>query len=340
MWRSIQQRKIIYLDLRFWINLRDANKNQKAKYIKLLNALKKGVSKGKIVCPISESIFLELLKQSDISSRCKTAELIDNLSFGITLENTHCRIQYEISSCFSKLGKFHNITVSNYENVWTKVAYVLGETHPKATQFGKEDELAIQKAFFDHMWKLPLTKLISMIKPESSINEEIGNLLDDGKFAHANEIKSYKQAFKNEARGMADICDDFAIKAIRDSAIIQGAMHEVPSAESERELRNNCKHLIAHLLEKREVKQDLKTLHILISLHATHRWNRDQRFKNNDLYDFDHAAAALGYCDAFFTEHPLKTMLNQNHHGLKDDFNCISISDAQEATSYIEKLIS
>lgn len=340
LWRSIQQKTIIYLDLRFWINLRDANKSQKAKYIRLLNTLKKGVSKGIILCPISESIFLELLKQDDVSTRYKTAELIDDLSLGITLENEHCRIQYEISSCFSRLGKFPTSIVPNYQRVWTKAAYVLGETHPAHARFEKEDELAIQKAFFDHMWELPLTKLISTIKTEVDTNADIGNILDNGKFAHANEIKSYQQAFKNEARGMADICDGFALEAIRDSAIIQGVMYEKPSAESERELRNNCKHLLAHLLEKKEVRKDLKTLHILISLHATHRWNRDQRFKNNDLYDFNHAAAALGYCDAFLTEGPLKTMLNQNHHSLKDDFNCISISDTEEATSYIEKLIS
>jgi hypothetical protein len=55
----------IYLDLRYWIFLRDANldTSQRPVHRKLLDALVSGVEAGKVVCPITESVFFELERQ-------------------------------------------------------------------------------------------------------------------------------------------------------------------------------------------------------------------------------------------------------------------------------------
>jgi len=61
---SIKDVEKIYLDKRFWILLRDAqmarSKIQPA--YELLGEIRSAVTGGKALCPISESIFLELLK--------------------------------------------------------------------------------------------------------------------------------------------------------------------------------------------------------------------------------------------------------------------------------------
>jgi len=54
------------------------------------------------------------------------------------------------------------------------------------------------------------------------------------------------------------------------------------------------------------VRDILRTIHISACLHAAVRWDKKRQLEGNDLFDFHHAAAALAYCDAFFTENLLK----------------------------------
>ncbi|MCB1636473.1 MAG: hypothetical protein KDI51_17930 [Xanthomonadales bacterium] len=84
---SIQHVEKIYLDKRFWVLLRDAHmgRSKIQAATELLREIRSAVVGEKILCPISESVFLELLKQQDLETRQATAQLIDEFSHGITL---------------------------------------------------------------------------------------------------------------------------------------------------------------------------------------------------------------------------------------------------------------
>lgn len=45
--------------------------------------------------------------------------------------------------------------------VWTKVPYILGVQHPVATAFPADEQLVIQEAFFDYLWEVPLSSMVS-----------------------------------------------------------------------------------------------------------------------------------------------------------------------------------
>ena len=51
----------------------------------------------------------------------------------------------------------------------------------------------------------------------------------------------------------------------------------------------------------------------------------------NDLLDFHHAEAAMGYCNLFLTEKPLKALVSQHHLGLMRDFHCAVETSASGA---------
>jgi hypothetical protein len=84
---GLKRKKAIYLDIKFWIILRDvvAGLRHDPVESELLSLLREGVVKRKFFCPISDSTFAELLKKVDVKSREMTADLIDELSLGITL---------------------------------------------------------------------------------------------------------------------------------------------------------------------------------------------------------------------------------------------------------------
>ena len=78
--KSLQGRRAIYLDLKFWIGLRDAEATSghtPHPYSDLLAALRRTVTEHRAFCPISDSCFLEVFKQSDSATRRKTAAHID-----------------------------------------------------------------------------------------------------------------------------------------------------------------------------------------------------------------------------------------------------------------------
>lgn len=73
---------------------------------------------------------------------------------------------------------------------------------------------------------------------------------------------------------------------------------------------------LAHLSQKKifeSFAQSIPALHIYAACHAAVRWDQKRKLSGNDLFDFQHAQAAMGYCDVFLTEKPLSALLSQNH---------------------------
>src|SRR5207302_1314667 len=124
--------------------------------------LRQGVASGKLFCPASESVFLELLKQSDPSSRTATARLIDELSLGVTLLPNQARAATELARFIHSFEDSANLHPLRHL-VWSKLSYVLGFVHPTSAAFDADTDLVMQKAFFDHMWIIPLTTMVEMI---------------------------------------------------------------------------------------------------------------------------------------------------------------------------------
>lgn len=103
--QSIASRRKIYLDARFWIILRDAALGVRTDPVarKLLHHLRRGVAAGRLVCPVSASMFLELMKQAySPGRRIGTAELIGELSLGVSMIPSRIVMGTEIHSFLLK----------------------------------------------------------------------------------------------------------------------------------------------------------------------------------------------------------------------------------------------
>lgn len=327
---EVTKKYCIYLDLRFWILLRDVElyKNKTPNLVELLSQLKRLVDNGVAVCPISESIFIELMKQSNPENRTATSELIDRLSLGITLIVNHQRVSQELcNAIYGQAGASNLFPIDAL--VWIKLAYVLGETHPYQTPFEANEELVIQKSFFDHMWKISLSEMVSYIDfakwPQSNFEQTV-DLLNAGNKRHANEIKSFSQAYRAEFEGGLSLFKEDLLRLFK----------KVDEA-GYKDFENNSD----NLTKKERFSQfskSIRTLHIGACCHAAVRWDKKRRLTANDLLDFHHAEAAIGYCNLFLTEKPLKTLVSQRHLGLLSDFPCVVASNVSEVLAKIDEL--
>lgn len=315
----------IYLDLRFWILLRDVSigRSDDSTISHLLTYLKDSVRQGKTICPISDTIFIELLKQSDESTRFATAKLIDELSMGVTLIPFDDRVRQELcNSLFEQAGVADLIPTNIL--VWNKLAYVLGEVHPHDFGLSPEEELAVQKSIADEMWEVPLTEMVSLIgerKNDSNWNS-IANRLNLESRVHQATIGSYTQAFRAEFEGSFSLFKADVNKILKESDKYGGSEFGAK---------------LAHLSPNKRFEtfvRSVPTLHIHASCHAAVRWDQKRNLTGNDLLDFHHAHAALAYCDVFLTEKPLSSMLAQHHLGLSK-YKCQTFWSPGAALSWL-----
>jgi hypothetical protein len=342
---SFDSRIPIYLDLNFWIRLRGAflGTDAPAHTNELLDRLRVAVAAGEVFCPISDGTFCELLKQTDPASRAATASLIDELSLGVTLLVEDMRVETELSHFLHSFLPGGSSLYPLCHLVWSKVAYVFGVTHPTSTPFDPAIERVIQQRFFDHMWEIPLARIVETLGDHLPRDDlDLGGIarkLNAGNSKHAALIRSFQQTLRDELRGVSDLCADKAVEVLSTMAAEHG---EVPARQGSpewRDLRNMAANILFHALHSRPAtRKQLPTLYIEACLHAAFRWNKTRQFAANDLYDIHHAAAALGYCRAFFTESPLRTVITSNHLRLDEQFDCAVVSDVPAALAVLQTL--
>lgn len=343
---EIKSCRKIYLDTNYWLELRNVilGRQENKNFVKLLELLHNGVKAGKLICPISDENFYEILLQSDPSTLSASASLIDDVSRGVALLSTEERIKFEILYFIHSSTKGKNSVYHPDIFVWSKVSYICGASHPTSTLFSPEDELVIKKAFFDQMWSLSLTDMIKVIGMENILSmhkyNDISEKLNKSKIKYANENNSFKQLFLSEIAGVIDLFQHLFEEALvylfENEKGYKPATEEVEATNSGKQIAN----FIYHAFKKNKLGNYFPTLVIGAGLHASVRQDVNRKFKTNDMSDFRHAQAALPYFDYFFTEHSLRDLVSRNNIGFDKKYKCKVLSDPGQAVECVTKICS
>lgn len=341
--RGIQHRKKIYLDTCFWISARNAvlDATATAEERKLLHLLRRGVRAGKWICPVSESTFVEVMKQTDPTTRNATAALIDELSLGVSLTSGRTRIATEIAHFFHA-ATGENDLYAMKELVWTKLSYALGYLHLTIAGLDADTELRMQAEVFDEIWKSPLTAIAEKVGSDDrrgnrDMRESAATIDADIK-RHQPSLVSFEQTYRDEIAGAADICHPILVDVIAQKAERAGHMPPSVDTPASKENARICRNLLVGAFEKPETRKSLRSMHIHASLHAGLRWNKGTKFVANHFFDFEHATAALAYCDAFFTEGFLANLVNARHINLGALNGCRTTNRIDRAIEILQEL--
>lgn len=334
--KRVLNQKIIYLDTKFWILLRDGvlYPSQKPMNHELLELAISLAKTEKCIFPISEDIFIEVLQQTDFKTRKITIELIDQLSQGVTLISFDDRIRLEflhfLHFFYSNSGK---TCYATNQLVWTKIPYLLGFYILDDLPFSPKNSLILQKAWLDKMWNISMMDILKLIEENDGLeaflnischNVDLVKNLNEGKFNHANEANSFKKMLMNEISGLIDVYQKDLAEMIeyiyyQETSNLLSVEERHTFLPKNIQLINNC---IYNTFYHNKIGQAMPSFHIKAALHAIVRWNKEQRFETNDLPDFKHAIAALTYCDYFFTEKRLTHLVTQKKLGFDYLYNC------------------
>ncbi len=339
---DIRNFKKIYLDTNYWIELRNViqQKQDDKLFIDLLELLRNGVKENKLLCPISDEIFDEILKQSDLLTLKVTANLIDELSKGVSILSSQERMKFEILYFIHKLTK--KSTYSPNIFVWTKLSLSYGTSYPKITLFSTEEELAIQKAFFDHLWSISLTEMIGVMGIDKILKmpryNDISEELNRNKLKYASENNSFKKLLISEIGGVIDL-----YKPLFEEALSYLFEHETGQKISKDDViasnPGQMANLIYFIFEKNQLGEYFPSIVISANLHASVRHNLPRKYKPNDIPDFRHAQAALPYYDYFFTDHSLRDLICRKNIYLDKKYNCEVFSDPYRAVECVKKIL-
>lgn len=303
------KRHRLYLDTKYWIFMRDASLGKAFSIqTKIYEKLKDLIRKEIVICPLSPHVFLELIKIGDKEKRLSMAQVMDEFSqqicFIAPLNIVGQELLSFVRNCQARAEEKSLFNPIKY--VFTKVAFVMGELFPTIEGIPDEQMNDVRIQFFDYLSRLTLVEMLKTIKgdfPQRN-SENLVTQLNKGKNANQ-DWKSFHEVFMHEIAGILDVVKDeiekLWIYLYGNDAGGFITPEEIHKSESVRLFSN----FIYNAFAQNKINKELPFFHINASLHAFIRYNKSQRYKENDIIDFSHAAWALPYSDVFLTERPL-----------------------------------
>jgi hypothetical protein len=139
-----------------------------------------------------------------------------------------------------------------------------------------------------------------------------------------------------ELDGGMDLFVDEALSILR--VIATRSEGRMPLLNDDRHSTDLVARILRALGRTEEFPHDCPSLYVHATCYAAVRWDQRRVFRGNDMMDFNHASAALPYCDGFFTESSLRALIHQRHTKLSELFPCAVISDATTALEWVESV--
>ncbi len=332
----------IYLDTKYWIFMRDASLGkaslvQTAIYEKLKDLVQKEVA----ICPLSPHVFQELMNIRNKEKRLNMAQVMDELSQQVCFISPLNIVGQELLSFVrnSQARAEGKSPFNPIKYVFTKVAFLLGEFYPAVEGIPDEQMNNIRISFFDHFSKFTLVEMLKTIKSDFPLwnRDNLIAKLNQGKDENQ-DWKTFHEVFMHEIAGVLDIAKPeieklwiYLYQNDAGGSVSTEALRESKSVE----LLSN---LIYNAFAQKKINKELPFFHINANLHAFLRYNKSQRFKENDLIDFSHAAWALPYCDVLLTEKRLHDWICSKPLKLNETYGSKVLWNEEDALNTLESL--
>lgn len=219
--RDVLSRTRVCLDIRYWIFLRDAFLGAPARpvHAELLEALTSGVNAGRLLCPLSESTYLELTRQEDPELVLASARLMDRLSRGVVIQHTIDRVGTEVRQFLLDTVVAGKVSGSPIDKVWLKIGHVIGTPLVTSRGWDAAEELIAQKSLIDVLWSVSLEEMLTNTpSPPDFRSREIKTAREMTKasYHHDVDLRSFKKLYTAELAGFWDVNEP----AIRDALLV------------------------------------------------------------------------------------------------------------------------
>lgn len=333
----LRDRIPVFLDVNFWVAARQAmtGESDDPELVMLLGALRLGVSSGRMFCPVTADLIVEFSKQHP-EQLAATMILVDLLSLGVALVPHQERTAIEVENLMARCWPEHAPVT---RPIWTSFAFAFGYEDLRPP--GIENEAKTALRLTELAWQAPPSLLASELDTQmfdaKAESERLAAFLNEQAAIHAADIDRRATAVRIELEGAGSVIEGIAAAEARRIATASG--QATPSdPEWSTSTGRTIGRMVAEGLKSDANQRLLGSLYIPAMLHAAVRSEPNRRIKPNDIFDFRHAAAALPYCAAFFTDGPLSSLLRSGHMRLDALYDCELASRPAEALATLKRL--
>lgn len=321
----------LYLDTNFWNNFADAKAGFSNNYLTLYSLLLEKVKAGKVICPVSNINFSEVLRQA-ADSRNRVAKVFDELSDQIALlEASRLFLLEDITFLSSFLDQVSYDILNPL--CWTIPGNIFGEAEFSYKNSSSEKELELKKIGYSLIEHQNFSSVMNALSDSDPVKSnfdffaERENMLSEKIKDYTKKIgkrPSWKQIYKYAMQGNI-------IKA-RDHFL--GICQEIrisPSPENfERILEKGCDiDNLGPLLSSRRITS---------GIHAFYSHDYSKIYRKNDFEDFLHSCLALPYYDIFFTDKANANLLISKPLSFDITFKCKVAYSLDDCISIVENI--
>jgi hypothetical protein len=315
----------IYLDTNHWVNLRHVflqRPTAKPEYGEALTLLQSLVSHGIACCPVSSSIFEELMKQSDLDTRRATAKLMDTLSGGVCLQFLLklARREWRHNVWQVVLGA----PALRSFPVWTGAGFWAAQDDLlRDISFWVDKPEGSIAAWVDLTWSMGFEAAQGIPDftpvPDSMIDDFVALMNDAHERAKA-ALASFDEIRRRVKVDLLDaLKDDFFNEPLPDPK-----PDMLPTT------------IFSAFVDEHD-PWILPPLQIYASVAAA-VMKSNRVVRRNDALDFTHAASAIPYCSAFFCDNPMKHFLTCAPLALDKAYGTRILGSPDEMLAYLKQI--
>src|SRR6266487_3179382 len=308
----VRARKAVYLDLKYWIWLRDPVASPfPAETEALRTALTHGVISGRLFCPVSYPAFVELMRINPPSLRLRQAEIMDELSVGIAIRNGFDMAEIEFCEFFGRNLPALRAIPYRVETVWCPVGQMVVEKYPYHDELPADVMERCRKVMLDVMWEKRMTDYAALEGlPEHP--RDTATRVNAERQSYPRGQQSFSELFPAELNGALDVL----YPRIEEQFVSVAGIFGIRPTADERAQGGAYRHVWINLFREAVTRgldaNAIPSLRVRSALHAAIRMDDRRPFHENDLDDIAHSAVAVSYSDLFLTERSFAELLNRS----------------------------
>lgn len=333
-------RKAVYLDMKYWIWLRDPVISPfPAETEALRTALRHGVSTGRLFCPVSYPAFTELMRINPHSLRSRQAEIMDELSAGVAIRNGFDMAEIEFCEFFGRnLPALRNIPY-RVETVWCPVGHMVVEKYPYHDDLPVDFMERGRKVILDVMWEKKMTDYAALEgMPEHP--RDTAARANAERQGYPRGRQSFVELFAAELDGALDVM----FPHVEQTLVSVAAIFGISASAEERTPASAERHAWINLFREAVTRgldaKAIPSLRVRSALHAAIRMDDRRPLRQNDLEDIAHSSVAVSYTDVFLTERSFAELLNRSAvQGVIAPTKCRVLSNVGDALAAIREIL-
>lgn len=325
---QVAQKKLIYLDVCHWINLRHVWL-QSAKalpvYEQILAYLNRLALRQAVLCPLSTPIFEELMKQLDSRSRAATANLIDIFSQGIAVMRFEEAFAQECCSSMARDG--HDVRI-NTRSV-SKVGMWFGDEQIRAALWSPDISVMWENVSIDLRWEMTVNDCQKL-----TAQGFLPNLEKRSFFSKWTELpvqqKSHPKPFWELSRNCrSDVVEDYVAQVL---ANVEAHIGGTPTEE----IRAGVLKIAQAMIDTQDYGR-IPCCEIVAGMCAAQVF-RGGKLRPNDIFDFLHASAGIPSSAAYFCDGPMEHLLRSKALKFDEHFGVRVHSKPEDLLNYLKTL--